>query len=240
MALIAQKHFGYEIRVDEEGGLKVARVLRNGELVHKEASDHVSDAFEWAWCWACVNRPDAVRLVSTLIEHQVEHEDPWGARRVVYSSVVKAVAEEAVVALGRLLADQYNEEQQEHLRRRDQLAAEMEEVAAAIQEVEAKIEPLKALKGTLTTRMRDLPGLVYRPKVELNALEELPLVMERRKAGERFDAPMTPTPPPTPPPPTPPRLRVAERDLDSELAEAAEEVVGKRTPKKKKNKTKTE
>jgi hypothetical protein len=49
---------------------------------------------------------------------------------------------------------------------------------------------------------------------------------------------MPPTPP-TPPPP-PPRLRVAERDLDSELAEAAEEVVGKGPPKKQKNKKKTE
>lgn len=186
MAIMEQRHFGFEIRVDEEAGRFAARVLRNGEMSHKVFGERAGDAFEEAWCWACVHRPIQIRVASNLIEHVVEYEDPFGGRAKVYRSTVKADADEAVLVLQAELLKQWRLELDEHVRRRDNLAAEMEELAGKVREVEAEIEPLKEKRAALQQRMRDAPGQVYRPAVEFRAVDELPLVMERRKAGGRF------------------------------------------------------
>lgn len=183
-----QSHYGYTIRVNEGQAGAVCRVLRDGEAVYKAEGKNVGEAFEAGWRWACTNRPVSIRVASNLIEHHVEYEGWTGTRSKVFTSTNKAIAEEAALVLGEMLRQQWADELAEHDRRRDDLAAYMEAIAAQIAEVEAEMEPLKERRGRLKTQLADAPGLVYRPTVEKQAIDELAPTMARRQAGGRFVA----------------------------------------------------
>jgi len=187
-ASIEQDHYGYTIRVDEEGVGKVARVLRRGECIYKVEREEVGDAFEAAWAWACMNRPVEVRVVSNLIEHHVEVEDHNGGRKKVYTTTTRSLADEAEMVLLSLLREQWRADLEEHEHRRENLAAHLEELRGKVDQVEREMEPLKLRRRDLKEEMEAAPVRVYRPTTGRSAVDELAPVMARRAAGGRLGA----------------------------------------------------
>lgn len=188
---LRQHHHGNEIRVDAAyitlpGSDKTelgatATISRDGATVHTINAKSEDDAFERAWCWSCVNRAIRIYVDGDLVSRYVHYFKPGATHPVkIYTAMCAEEAEAAAETFRKLLAEQWERELAEHMRRRDGLPARLAVLRADISEVEAEIEPLKTRLKMLRADEAAAPREVYEIDIPDNVVEDLGALMSRK------------------------------------------------------------